>query len=159
MWEMVERLGFKGGRVLEPSLGIRNFFGLMPRELMARSRLAGIELDQLSGGMAKALYPDANIQVKGYQDSKTADNFYDLVIGNWPFAADAPPDRRYRLLDPSLHDYFFLKALDQTRPGGFVIGITSSFTLDKSGKTTRGDYDARAQVRPTGPRRGIRLQV
>lgn len=137
MWDMVSRLGFKGGRVLEPSMGIGNFFGLMPRSLAAKSRLTGIELDELTGGMAKLLYPDANIQIKGYEDSKTADNFYDLVIGNWPFAADGPPDRRYRAISPSLHDYFFLKALDQVRPGGLVIGITSSGTMDKQGRATR----------------------
>lgn len=137
MWDMVRKMGFKGGRVLEPSVGIGNFFGLMPRDLEAASQLTGIELDELTGGMAKVLYPDANIQIKGYQESHTSDNFYDLVIGNWPFAAQGPSDRRYRLISPTLHDYFFLKALDQVKPGGIVIGITSSGTMDKVGKLTR----------------------
>lgn len=137
MWGMVEKMGFKGGRVLEPAMGVGNFFGLMPRDLMAKSELTGIEMDVLAGGMAKILYPQANIQIKPYQDSKTQDDFYDLVIGNWPFADVAPADRRYDALNASLHDYFFVKALDQVRPGGLVVGITSSFTMDKSGKSVR----------------------
>ena len=146
MWNMVRRMGFKGGRVLEPSVGIGNFLGLMPRDLEAASQLTGIELDALTGGMAKLLYPDANIQIKGYQDSATADNFYDLVIGNWPFDARGPSDRRYRLISPSLHDYFFLKAVDQVKPGGLVIGITSSGTMDKQGKLARLDLARRADL-------------
>jgi len=137
MWELAARLGFAGGRILEPSIGIGNFFGLMPRNVMERSKLAGIELDTLTGGMAQILYPQANIQIKGYQESKTSDNFYDLIIGNWPFAKDGPADRRYRQISPSLHDYFFLKAIDQVRPGGLIIGVTSSGTMDKIGKLTR----------------------
>lgn len=137
MWNMVRQMGFTGGRVLEPSMGIGNFFGMMPRDLMERSQLTGIEMDSLTGGMAKMLYPDANINIKPYQDSKTSDGFYDLVIGNWPFAAKAPLDRRYMRLSPTLHDYFFLKALDQTRAGGIVIGITSSGTMDKAGEASR----------------------
>ena len=137
MWNIMRAMGFTGGRVLEPSVAIGNFFGLMPRDLMEKSELTGIELDQTTGGMTKILYPEANVQIKGYQDSKTADNFYDLVIGNWPFAAEGPVDRRYAKLSPSLHDYFFLKALDQTRPGGIIMGITSAGTMDKIGKSTR----------------------
>lgn len=137
MWSMVERLGFKGGRVLEPSMGIGNFYGLMPRALMGASDLTGIELDKLTGGMAKLLYPQANVQIKGYEESKTPDHFYDLVIGNWPFASEGPADRRYDKLNLSLHDYFFVKAVDQVRPGGLVVGLTSSFTMDKIGRTAR----------------------
>lgn len=137
MWRMVERMGFTGGRVLEPSMGVGNFFGMMPRDIMDRSELTGIELDSLTGRMAKILYPQANIQIKAYQDSKTPDGFYDLVIGNWPFAKDGPADRRYDKLNPSLHDYFFLKAMDQTREGGLVVGITSAGTMDKQGRAAR----------------------
>lgn len=137
MWRMVQQLGFAGGRVLEPSIGIGNFYSLMPRALMAGSQLTGIELDTMTARIAKMLHPQANVQQKGYQDSQTADNFYDLVIGNWPFAKDGPADRRYNHLNLSLHDYFFAKALDQTRPGGFVIGITSSGTMDKKNPTAR----------------------
>lgn len=146
MWDMVRQLGFTGGRVLEPSMGIGNFYGLMPKDLAERSTLAGIEMDSLTGGMAKILYPDANIQIKPYQDSKTADGFYDLVIGNWPFAKDGPADRRYMRLSPSLHDYFFLKALDQTRAGGLVVGITSAGTMDKKGTLTRAALAEKADL-------------
>jgi N12 class adenine-specific DNA methylase len=137
MWDMVRHMGFRGGRVLEPSMGVGNFFGLMPRDLMGQSDLTGIEKEKTTGDMAKLLYPHAGIHVKGYEESKTADNFYDLVIGNWPFAAQSPPDRRYDRLSPSLHNYFFLKALDQVRPGGLVVGITSNGTMDSAGRAAR----------------------
>lgn len=137
MWDMMANAGFKGGRILEPSMGIGNFFGMMPRDVMGKSALTGIELDRTTGQMAKILYPDAGVHIKGYQDSHTPDNFYDLVIGNWPFAANSPADRRYDKLSPSLHDYFFLKALDQTRPGGIVLGVTSAGTMDKASRATR----------------------
>lgn len=147
IWDMVSAMGFTGGRILEPSIGIGNFFGLMPRDIMARSQLAGIELDTLTGGMAKLLYPEANIQIKGYQDSKTADGFYDLIVGNWPFAKDTSfVDRRYKNLSPSLHDYFFLKALDQVRAGGLVVGITSNGTMDKVGTSTRLELAKKADL-------------
>jgi len=137
MWDMARAMGFDGGRVLEPSMGIGNFFGLMPRDLMEKSDLTGIEMDKLTGGMAKILYPQANVQIKPYQESMTPDNFYDLAIGNWPFAAEGPVDRRYNALSPTLHDYFFVKALDQVRPGGLVMGITSAGSMDKVGKQVR----------------------
>jgi N12 class adenine-specific DNA methylase len=146
MWDMARELGFTGGKVLEPSMGIGNFFALMPRDVMERSNLTGIEMDATTGGMAKMLYPDANIQIKPYQDSKTADDFYDLVIGNWPFAAEGPADRRYNKLSPTLHDYFFLKALDQVRPGGLVIGITSAGTMDKQGRLVRAEMAKKAHL-------------
>ena len=137
MWDMARRMGFKGGRILEPSMGIGNFFGLMPRDIMGASDLTGIELDRTTAAMAKLLYPKAAVRQMGYQDSKTPDGFYDLVIGNWPFAKTSPPDRRYDKLSPSLHNYFFLKALDQTRPGGLVMGITSAFTMDAMDRGVR----------------------
>lgn len=146
MWDMVRALGFTGGRVLEPSMGIGNFFAMMPLDLAENSQLTGIELDTLTGGMAKELYPNANIQIKPYEDSKTADGFYDLVIGNWPFAKDGPSDRRYMKLNPSLHDFFFLKALDQTRPGGLVVGITSAGTMDKKGRATRMEIAKKGEL-------------
>ncbi|MEM1152762.1 MAG: JAB domain-containing protein, partial [Pseudomonadota bacterium] len=146
MWSMVERMGFRGGRVLEPSMGIGNFFGLMPRGLKSRSMLAGIELDELTGSMAKAIYPGANVQIKGYQDSKTPDDFYDVVIGNWPFYEKGPADRRYRKINPTLHDYFFLKAIDQVRPGGLVVGITSKGTMDKLGTVARLNMAKKAEL-------------
>jgi hypothetical protein len=128
MWDMVRRMGFTGGRVLEPSMGIGNFFGMMPLDMQQRSRLSGIELDQTTGGMARLLYPDANISIEPYQASQTPDNFYDVVIGNWPFENTVIADRRYNRLQPFLHDYFFLKALDQVRPGGLALQRTARWT-------------------------------
>lgn len=146
MWNLVEQMGFGGGRVLEPAMGIGNFYGMMPRHLKDRSNLAGIELDPLSGGMAKLIYPEANISIKGYQDSKTPDSFYDLVIGNWPFDSLRPADRRYRKLNPVLHDYFFLKSLDQVRPGGLVVGVTSHGSMDKVDKSARRAMAQKAEL-------------
>lgn len=146
LWRIVQHLGFKGGRVLEPSMGIGSFFGMMPDVLRAKSSLTGIELDRVVGGMAQMLYPDANIRIMGYEKSATADGFYDLVIGNWPFAKDGPSDPRYNNYGLSLHDYFFVKALDQVRPGGLVIGITSSGTMDKKGQTARRQMAKRAEL-------------
>jgi N12 class adenine-specific DNA methylase/uncharacterized membrane-anchored protein YhcB (DUF1043 family) len=146
MWDMVRRLGFPGGRVLEPSIGVGNFFGMMPPDLTERSHRAGIELDPVTGSIAQYLYPNANIQIKGYEKSDTPDNFYDLVIGNWPFADFSPADRRYNRLNPLLHDYFFLKALDQTRPGGLVVGITSKGTMDKKAATIRRELAKKGEL-------------
>ena len=146
IWDIARKLGFKGGRVLEPSMGIGNFFGLMPKDLKSSSDLTGIELDETTAEMARMLYPDANIQQMGYEKSKTADGFYDLVIGNWPFAADGPADRRYNKYRLSLHDYFFVKALDQVREGGLVIGITSSGTMDKKSQLARRQMEKRGTL-------------
>lgn len=146
IWDIAKRLGFKGGRVLEPSMGIGNFYGLMPKDLKATSDLTGIELDETTAEMAKMLYPDTNVQQMGYEKSKTADGFYDLAIGNWPFAAESPADRRYNKHRLTLHDYFFVKALDQVRDGGFVIGITSSGTMDKMGKVARRQMEKRGTL-------------
>ncbi|WP_422932569.1 PLxRFG domain-containing protein [Sphingobium cupriresistens] len=146
MWAMMERMGFNGGRVLEPSMGIGNFFGMMPAAIAGRSQLAGIELDSLTGGMAKLLYPDANVRVMGYQDSATPDGFYDAVIGNWPFENTVIADRRYDRLSPFLHDYFFLKAVDQVRAGGIVMGITSSGSMDKKAAGIRRELAKKAEL-------------
>lgn len=146
MWDMVRAMGFTGGRVLEPSMGIGNFFSMMPKDLAEKSERTGIELDKLTGSMAKVLFPQSNISIKGYQDSHTPDGFYDLVIGNWPFASQSPADRRYDRLGPSLHDYFFLKALDQTRAGGIVMGVTSAGTMDKKGRATRIELAKKADL-------------
>lgn len=146
MWDMAKRMGFTGGRVLEPSMGIGNFFGMMPADIKARSRLAGIELDSLTGAMAKLLYPDANVKIMGYQESKTPDDFHDVVIGNWPFENTTIADRRYNSLSPFLHDYFFLKAVDQVRPGGLVIGITSNGTMDKKSTRIRAALAKKAEL-------------
>lgn len=146
MWAMMERMGFKGGRVLEPSMGIGNFFGMMPAAIAGRSQLSGIELDRLTGGMAQLLYPDANVRVMPYQESRTPDGFYDVVIGNWPFENTVIADRRYDKLSPYLHDYFFLKAVDQVRAGGLVMGITSSGTMDKKATGIRRELAKKAEL-------------
>ncbi|OLF38015.1 hypothetical protein BTW00_02325 [Psychrobacter sp. C 20.9] len=146
MWSMVERMGFTGGRVLEPSMGTGNFFSMMPAHVQSRSQLTGIELDEMTGSIAKQLFPQSNIQVMGYQESKTPDNFYDVVIGNYPFENTPVADRRYNKLNPMLHDYFFLKSMDQVRPGGLVISITSSGTMDKQNEGIRRELAKQADL-------------
>jgi N12 class adenine-specific DNA methylase len=147
MWDMVRRLGFKGGRALEPSEGIGNFWGLMPRDMMALSMLTGIEMDSTTAAIAKMLYPQVNHRLMPYQQSQTSDNFYDLVIGNWPFSAnDKPADPRFDHLKATVHNFFFVKALHQTRPGGLVIGITSSKTMDGKSSLVRKYLAARGEL-------------
>lgn len=146
MWEMVDRLGFKGGRVLEPSMGVGYFYGLMPRTLMASSKLAGVELDPITGTIARMLYPDASINVKGFQDVKIADGFYDLVIGNVPFGDFRVHDPAYNKYRANIHDYFILKSLDKTRPGGIVAVITSTGTMDKADSRIRREISSRANL-------------
>jgi len=129
IWDGLRRMGFEGGRVLEPSMGIGNFFALMPRDLMGNSRLTGIELDNITANIARSLHPDANIQQMGYQESQTPDNFYDVIVSNVPFGNYKIPDRRYKQ-DFSIHNYFFKKAFDQLKPGGVLAFITSNSTMD-----------------------------
>lgn len=137
MWDMVKRMGFNGGRVLEPSMGVGNFFALMPKGMERVSKLFGIEMDTMTGKMAQALYPQANIQIKPYQDSHVADGTYDLIISNVPFANFSPADRRYDKYKATLHDYFYLKGIDELRAGGIMIAITSNGTMDKANRATR----------------------
>ena len=140
MYDAVKRLGFKGGRVLEPSMGTGNFFGVMPKSMARASDLYGVELDSVTGNIAKLLYPDAKIDVAGFQDVLYPDGTFDLVIGNVPFSNEIKVP--YRGTSYNLHDFFFVKALDETRPGGVVALITSTGTLDKiSGKTQRAISD------------------
>lgn len=140
MYDAVKRLGFKGGRVLEPSMGTGNFFGTMPKSMARASDLYGVELDSITGNIAKLLYPDAKIDVAGFQDVMYPDGTFDLVIGNVPFSNEIKIP--YRGTNYNLHDFFFVKALDETRPGGVVALITSTGTLDKiSGKTQRAISD------------------
>ena len=146
MWDMVRRLGFTGGKVLEPSMGTGNFVSMMPADLKARSQVTGIELDETTGAIAKQLFPQSNIRIMGYEKSRTPDDFYDLVIGNWPFENTPIADRRYNRLNPMLHDYFFLKTLDQVRPGGIVIGITSAGSMDKQNTMIRREMARKAEL-------------
>jgi N12 class adenine-specific DNA methylase len=138
MWDAARRLGLKGGRILEPSLGIGNFFALMPPEVRGRSQLTGVELDTSTGEMAKLLYPNANVEVKGFQDLKVPDGFYDFAISNVPFGDYRVHDKEYNKYPANIHDYFFLKSLDKVRPGGVVAFITSTGTMDKSATRVRG---------------------
>jgi len=147
MWDIVRRLGFDGGRVLEPSEAIGTFWSLMPRDLMDRSQLTGIEMDPTTAAIARMLHPRVNHRTMPYQQSQTSDNFYDLAIGNWPFSAtDKPADTRFDHLQAPVHDYFFLKTLSQVRPGGLVIGITSSSTMDKKNSRVRKYLAARGEL-------------
>lgn len=130
MWTMAERLGFTKGRVLEPSMGSGNFVGLVPAHLRDKTTFTGVELDNTTGNIAKLLYPDANIHIQGFEDLKAPDGFFDLAMGNVPFGDYRISDNRYNKLLPQIHNYFFLKALDKVRPGGLVMFISSTGTMD-----------------------------
>ncbi len=146
IWDIVRKLGFKGGRVLEPSMGVGYFYGLMPRGLMAQSKLAGVEIDPTTGAIARMLYPNASINVKGFQEVKIADGFYDLVVGNIPFGDFRTHDPAYDKYRANIHDYFVLKSLDKTRPGGIVAVITSTGTLDKADSKIRKEIARRGDL-------------
>lgn len=144
IYETLGRLGFKNGSILEPSMGVGNFFGLLP-DSMQDSRLYGVELDSLSGRIAKKLYPKAQITVAGFETTSQRD-FYDLAIGNVPFGNYKVNDRAYNRLGFSIHNYFFAKALDQVRPGGIVAFVTSHYTLDSKNSVARRYLAQRAQL-------------
>ena len=130
-WRMLQRLGFKGGKFLEPSVGIGYYLGMMPPEVASRTAVSAVELDNTTAAIAKLLYPSAHVANQGFQDFATPDNFYDVVASNVPFAAAGPHDPRYNSFKASLHDYFFLKSVDAAKPGGVVAHITSTGTMDK----------------------------
>ena len=144
IYEAVEKMGFTAGNILEPACGVGNFFGLLP-ESMAASRLYGVELDSISGRIAKQLYPKADITVAGFETTDRRD-FYDLAIGNVPFGQYKVSDRAYDKLGFSIHDYFFAKTLDQVRPGGVVAFITSRYTMDKQSPEVRRYIAERAEL-------------
>lgn len=147
MWSMAEKMGFTGGRVLEPAVGTGNFISLMPMHIKQRSQVTAIDLDITTAAIAKQLFPESNVQNMPYQKSKTPDNFYDLVISNVPFSNDVKiADRRYNQFNPNLHDYYFLKMIDQVRPGGIVMAITSSGTLDKQSEVIRRELAKQAEL-------------
>ena len=130
------QFGFRGGNVLEPSMGIGNFFGSMPAP-MQRSKLYGVELDSISGRIAKQLYQNANISITGFENTTYPDNFFDVVVGNVPFGDYKVFDPKYNKYNFRIHDYFLAKALDQVRPGGMIAVITTKGTLDKANPTIR----------------------
>ena len=139
------QFGFRGGNVLEPSMGVGNFFGSMPAP-MQRSSLYGVELDSISGRIAKQLYQNANISITGFEKTNFPDNFFDVVVGNVPFGDYKVFDPKYNKYNFRIHDYFIAKAMDQVRPGGIVAVITTKGTLDKSNPTIRKYIAERAEL-------------
>ena len=144
VYEAVERMGFRTGNILEPSCGVGNFFGMLP-ESMTESRLYGVELDSISGRIAKQLYPKADITVAGFETTDRRD-FYDLAIGNVPFGQYQVNDKAYNKLGFNIHNYFFAKSLDQVRPGGVVAFVTSRYTMDAKDSTVRRYLAQRAEL-------------
>ena len=144
IYEAVGRMGFETGNILEPSCGVGNFFGMLPEE-MHNSRLYGVELDSISGRIAKQLYPKADITVAGFETTDRRD-FYDLAIGNVPFGQYQVRDKAYDKLNFSIHNYFFAKALDQVRPGGVVAFVTSRYTMDAKDSAVRRYLAQRAEL-------------
>ena len=145
MYEALERLGFSEGSILEPSCGTGNFFGLLP-DTMAGSKLHGVEIDPLTGKIAKQLYQKANIAVQGFEETKLPDDHFDVVIGNVPFGDFKVNDSRYNAQKFLIHDYFFAKALDKVRAGGVVAFITSKGTMDKESPEIRKYIAQRAEL-------------
>ena len=144
IYDAVERMGFHSGNILEPSMGVGNFFGMLPTS-MADSRLYGVELDSITGRIAKKLYPQADITVAGFETTDRRD-FYDLAVGNVPFGQYRVNDKAYNKLGFSIHNYFFAKAIDQVRPGGVIAFVTSRYTMDSKDSTARKHMAERADL-------------
>ena len=144
IYDAVERMGFRSGNILEPSMGVGNFFGMLP-DSMANSRLYGVELDSITGRIAQKLYPQADITVAGFETTDRRD-FYDLAVGNVPFGNYKVNDKAYNKLGFSIHNYFFVKAIDQIRPGGIVAFVTSRYTMDSKDSTARKQMAERADL-------------
>ena len=144
IYDAVEKIGFRSGNILEPSMGVGNFFGMLP-DTMQDSRLYGVELDSITGRIAKKLYPQADITVAGFETTDRRD-FYDLAVGNVPFGQYKVNDKAYNKLGFSIHNYFFAKAIDQVRPGGIVAFVTSRYTMDSKDSTARKHMAERADL-------------
>ena len=144
IYEAVGSMGFQTGNILEPAMGVGNFFGLLPQEMQG-SRLYGVELDSITGRIAKQLYPKADITVAGFETTDRKD-FFDLAVGNVPFGQYQVNDRAYNRLGFSIHNYFFAKALDQVRPGGVVAFVTSRYTMDAKDSAARKYIAQRADL-------------
>ncbi|NBH79613.1 helicase SNF2 [Clostridiaceae bacterium] len=144
IYEAVGKMGFQTGNILEPSCGVGNFFGMLP-DSMAGSHLFGVELDSITGRIAKQLYPKADITIAGFQTTDRRD-FYDLAVGNVPFGQYSVNDRAYNKLNFNIHNYFFAKSLDQVRPGGVVAFVTSRYTMDSKDSTVRRYLAQRAEL-------------
>ena len=144
IYDAVEKMGFQSGNILEPSMGVGNFFGMLP-DTLQDSRLYGVELDSITGRIAKKLYPQADITVAGFETTDRRD-FYDLAVGNVPFGQYKVNDKAYNKLGFSIHNYFFAKAIDQVRPGGVVAFVTSRYTMDSKDSTARKHMAERADL-------------
>ena len=144
IYDAVEKMGFRSGNILEPSMGVGNFFGMLP-DTMQDSRLYGVELDSITGRIAQKLYPQADITVAGFETTDRRD-FYDLAVGNVPFGNYKVADKAYNKLGFSIHNYFFAKAIDQVRPGGIVAFVTSRYTMDIKDSTARKHMAERADL-------------
>ena len=145
MYQVLENLGFTKGNILEPSMGVGNFFGMLPENLN-QSKLYGVELDSISGRIAKLLYPDASILIKGFEKTDYPNDFFDVAIGNVPFGAYKVNDRQYDRYNFMIHDYFLAKTIDQLRPGGVAALITTKGTMDKASPEVRKYLAERADL-------------
>ncbi len=146
VYSALDNMGFDGGKILEPAMGIGNFFGAMPENIRANSDLHGVELDSVTGRIAKQLYPSANIQIKGYEDTAFENGSFDIAVGNVPFGSYKLNDKDYNKQNLFIHDYFFAKTLDKVRPGGIVAFVTSKGTLDKESPEVRKYLAERAEL-------------
>lgn len=146
IYSALDNMGFKGGKILEPALGTGNFFGSMPEEMRNNSQLSGVELDSITGRIAKLLYPSANIQIKGYEDTNFENNSFDVAVSNVPFGSYKVNDKEYNKQNMLIHDYFFSKTLDKVRPGGIIAFVTSKGTLDKENSEVRKYLAERAEL-------------
>jgi hypothetical protein len=145
IYTCLENMGFQTGNILEPACGSGNFFGLVP-ESMKESRLYGVELDGVTGRIAKQLYQQANIAVQGFEETNLPDSFFDLAVGNVPFGSYGVADKKYDKYKFYIHDYFFAKTLDKVRPGGIIAFITSKGTMDKQNPEVRKYIAQRAEL-------------
>lgn len=146
IYSALDNMGFKGGKILEPALGTGNFFGSMPEEMRNNSQLSGVELDSITGRIAKLLYPSANIQIKGYEDTNFENNSFDVAVSNVPFGSYKVNDKDYNKQNMLIHDYFFSKTIDKVRPGGIIAFVTSKGTLDKENSEVRKYLAERAEL-------------
>ena len=145
IYDTLDRMGFEKGNVLEPAMGIGNFFGMLP-EKMQESRLYGVELDGITGRIARQLYPKADIKISGFEKTDYPNDFFDVAVGNVPFGQYKVADKQYDKNNFLIHDYFFAKTLDKVRPGGVVAFVTSKGTMDKKSPEVRKYLAQRAEL-------------
>jgi N12 class adenine-specific DNA methylase len=145
-WKMAERLGFKGGKYLEPAVGGGYYIGLMPEHLAEKTNVTAIDMDSTAGSISRELYPSANVYITPFQDHPTPNNFFDLVATNVPFADIRIADPKYKTMKPTLHDYYFLRSVDTAKPGGLIMHITSAGTMDKLDTRVRKHIDQNCEL-------------